>query len=321
MGIDVTDFPRRFSTELAGQQGVRIRHTPTLWWKACTYELKNLSSTYSRLQAAREFDLTWLSRNLVVGYPTFEPLLTKPLVFDLDDAVFLNGRLSAYQYESVLNRADLVVAGNSYLAEYSRRFNSNVVVVPTSVDTNRWKPVPNKLNEDIYVIGWSGTSSSFKYLKSIQVELVKVCNIEGVEFRIMSDRFPSELEELAPYVRFSRWNEIEEVSFIQNLDVGIMPMHDDEWVKGKCAYKMLLYAACAKPVVVSPFGMNAKILEEADVGIGVYSAKDWYDSLFHLSTHRELGYQMGVAGATLVKNSYSLQKCSSIIAHLIKDIL
>ncbi len=159
--LELTDFPRRYSTEMAGRPNKRIRSSPTLLGLAVCYEVANLANRYKALKSARHFDATVISRQLMIGYPSLEYLLTKPLILDVDDAVFLSGKLSRISFDLLLKKADLVLAGNRYLSDYSQRINGNVVTVPTSVDTDRWKPDASKQISDRFIVGWSGTSTSF----------------------------------------------------------------------------------------------------------------------------------------------------------------
>ena len=312
-GIDVIDFPRRHSRELAGRPDRRIRHSPALLAKACVYELLNLADRFRDVRSAKSFDAILISRELMIGYPSFEFLIKKPLILDVDDAIFLNGRLTKYAFDTLAQKADLVLAGNQYL--------SDVITIPTSVDTDRWKPPDIKGSAGHFIVGWCGTSTSFPYFEPLQDALAKFLHDTCAKFRIMSDRFPRELDILRPYVEFSQWSEEEEVQFIQGLDVGLMPLRDDEWAKGKCAYKMLLYAACSVPVVVSPFGVNGEILREVNLGIGAVTSADWYDALCSIFNNRKLAQEMGRAGVKHVKDKYSVLENGKRIAQAIRDIL
>ena len=290
------------------------------------HESYNITNRFYQSIDSNKYDAVWLSRQLIVGYPSFELLLRKPIVYDIDDAIFLNGKASYYQFRKVAERAAAVVTGNEYLAEVVTKYNKNVYIVPTAVDTDRWLPSifgnkGNHADSDEFRVGWSGTSSSFRYFNPIQLELKQFFqNFPSARLHIMSDRFPQELDDLKPYIEFVNWTQDNEVGFVQSLDVGLMPISDDLWSKGKCAYKMLLYAACGIPVIATPTGVNEKLLKEAEMGLGPRKGGDWYESLSLLSRDRSMCGRLGLNGAGLVRDRYSVKVCAPIIGGIFKRL-
>jgi glycosyltransferase involved in cell wall biosynthesis len=139
--------------------------------------------------------------------------------------------------------------------------------------------------------------------------------------RMMSDRYPHELGELAAHIEFIKWVPNKEVEFVQSLDVGIMPLDDNLWSKGKCAYKMLLYSSCGIPVLVSPVGVNKIILGEADIGFGPRLLGEWYESLRYLFNDRKIGNQFGENGVKLVNDRYSVKICAPKIEKIIRQCI
>jgi glycosyltransferase involved in cell wall biosynthesis len=238
-----------------------------------------VQDTLSRTLQSQKFDASWVSRELAIGYPTFERLLKKPVAYDIDDAVFLGTKARTSGIRCLIERAKVVLAGNRYLADYCRQYSSNVKVVPTAVDVHRFS-IPNRKENNKLVLGWSGTSSSYSYFIPIENTLAEFLKTHsGALLRICSDRFPHELVNLAPYVHFEPWSASREVKQIQGFDVGIMPLEDSEWVRGKCSYKMLLYAACGIPTITSAYGMNNDVLKMGRIGLGCESTSQWSDAL------------------------------------------
>ena len=266
----------------------------------------------------------WVSRQLIIGYPTFESFIKKPLVYDIDDAIFLTGKLANLQFKISAERAAVVIAGNDFLADEASKYCKNISIIPTAVDTQRWAPlaaqkIDDAINSDEFKIGWSGTSSSFKYFLPLEQDIKQfLLDFPSAKLVFMSDKFPHDLKILGPYIKFLKWSEGSEVEFIQSLDVGLMPIADDMWSKGKCAYKGLLYAACGVPTVMTPTGVNSKLLDQSDIGFGPINPKEWYEVLRLLFSDRSLGKRLGGNGVELVEREYSVNACAPKIIEILR---
>ena len=286
-GLQVHDHPRRWSIENAARilPAASLRN-PAKAALAAGMEAINVVQSLARVVQARKFDATWLSREIAPGFPTFERHVGTPLFYDIDDAVFLN-RGSAIGVRKLCSRAAVIFAGNEYLASYCRQYNSRVQVVPTAVDTDRYVPA-GRPDRGTFVVGWSGSSSSFKFFAPLEPELADFFRQQPTaRLKVCADRFPYELAQLAPYVDFEPWSPQREVAQIQSFDVGLMPLEDSEWSKGKCAYKVLLYAACGVPTICSPVGMNKEVLGLGRIGLAARSPSEWHDALQYCLDHRD----------------------------------
>ena len=328
-GFYFRDYYRRYSTETAASidGNIRIRHSISLILKAILHESANLYYRLIDVINSNESDVVWLSRQLVIGYPTFEYFIKKPIVYDIDDAIYLNGKLSYLQFKISAKQATAVIAGNTFLADEAKKYCSNVNLVPTAVDTQRWFPSKNSSKNQLdspneFNIGWSGTSASFKFLLQIESEICEFLNnFSSVKLWIMADRFPSELNKIKSRIIFIKWTPDLEVEFIQSLDVGLMPMNDDLWSRGKCAYKMLLYSACGIPVIVSPIGLNKVILEQSPIGFGPTRKDEWYNSLKILYYDRPMLDKFSENGVKLVNDHYSVNVCSPLIKEILRKVV
>ncbi len=317
-GFEIYDYSRKYSIETASSRdsNKRIRESYKLILNALLHESANLIQKFYQSLQSHKYDVVWLSRQMIIGYPSFEYLIKKPMIYDIDDAIFLTNKLSNIQYKITSKRANAIIAGNEYLANESLKYNNNVFVIPTAVDTQRWKPVllkENKLKSKYndYIIGWSGTSSSFKYFLPIEQSIRKLLiDFPRTKLVFMSDKFPKELKVLGPYIKFVKWSIEMEVKFIQSLDLGLMPVANDDWSKGKCAYKALLYSACGIPVVMTPTGVNQKLLEQSNIGFGPRTPNEWYEVIEMLLSSQSLGGQLGENGVDLVRKNYSLEVCT-----------
>jgi len=325
--VVIRDYDRRYSTETAAMPNgdKRIRHSISLISKALLHESANIISRFKDVVDSNSLDVIWLSRQLIIGYPSFELLINKPLVYDIDDAIFLTGWGANLQFKLSSEKACAITAGNSFLAEEAAKYSKNVHIVPTTVDTNYWSPLDcvtknDGANKDIFRIGWSGTSSSFNCLNLIQRVIGRFLrDFPTSQLTVMADRFPSELSELGLNIEFVKWNPLVEVDFVRSLDVGLMPLVDDNWSRGKCAYKMLLYAACGIPIVATPIGANKGILDQAEVGFGPCCEDEWYEALSALFADTEMRKRCGENGVKLVKDCYSVEVWAPRIERILRQ--
>jgi glycosyltransferase involved in cell wall biosynthesis len=274
---------------------------------------------FPALFRSRNADVVWLSRGFVEGYETFERLLKRPRILDVDDAVWLRGPFGRFTMPDIARAMDAVIAGNSYLAEYFGRYCKKVHIVPTAIDLDRFTLRPESADEssEKFIIGWTGSSSNFKYLDTIEAVLSRfIEEHDRAELILIADR-PWEHRLLPPEkVRFVRWSVEEEVRVLHSMSVGIMPLADDKWTRGKCAFKMLQYMAVGLPVIVSPVGMNRDVLDKADIGFAASSPDQWYEALVSLYEDWSLGVKLGLAGRRVVEQFYN----ADIIARELADI-
>ncbi len=278
-----------------------------------------LATVMTRLRAvgvSHKYDVTLLQREMLSTFRTLEPLTKKPRVLDLDDAIWLHRR--GHQMEKIVRDCDAVICGNQYIADWANSCNSNVHVLPTAVDTERFHPrsEPNASNDTI-VIGWMGQSSGYPYLETIRGAIARIADRHSnVVFRIVSDTPPPPSLHFKG-VEFVEWSLQAEVSFLQSFDIGIMPLEDSPWCMGKCSYKMLLYMSCGKPVVVSDVGMNSEVLKRGRIGCGVSTVDEWVQALECLIEAPALRSSMGGAGRNVVQHSYSLRVIAPRLAGLL----
>ncbi len=265
------------------------------------------------LMKQRRYDALWLSRSLL-NYPNRLERKLDQFVYDFDDAVWLGE--AGQRFSDYCQRARVVFAGNSFLAERASRFNSHVKIVPTSVDTtvHRKQPAAKKG----FHVGWIGSSSGFRYLHDIADALLAFFSHQPTaRLHIVADRFPSELKSLHPFLVFTPWNIHTSVALINTFSVGIMPLTDSDWERGKCSFKMLQYMACEVPVVASAVGMNNELfaLAKETIGTAVTSPRGWTDALLHYASVSEAEREaVGANGRALVEKHFAAARVSKAIA-------
>lgn len=279
--------------------------------------LTKLSTRVPGIIGSYRADVVWLSRELLSGYYTLERFIDRPLVFDVDDAIWLGKPFGDKAARKIAQRSDTVIAGNNYIAEWFSAYSNDVVVVPTAVDTQRYTPYKARDFGEFFTVGWIGTSANLQYLEAIEESLGRFLK-DGPDRRLLvvSTERPG-LPSIDPdKLIFVQWSADNEVRMIQNMDVGLMPLENVEWVKGKCSFKMLQYMACGKPVVVSPFGMNREVLDMGCIGEGATSGDDWYSTLTELSRDEASASEMGAAGRRIVVDNFSNKMVSDRLSEI-----
>jgi glycosyltransferase involved in cell wall biosynthesis len=276
---------------------------------------KSLAENILRTRESNKFDIRFLQRNLTATLCTFEPYLKRPLIFDVDDAIFLGPR--GRSADVIAGYSSLVVCGNEFLANHFSKF-APVEVLPTAVDSIKFSPAENQANKSSVVIGWSGSSSGFKYLYSIEVAIkrILIANPDAV-LKVVADKPPLFKTLPKDRVIFEKWTPQREVDVIREFTLGIMPLHDDLWARGKCSFKMLTYMAVGIPVVVSPVGMNLDILSRGNCGYAPESLDDWFDAITALLINESDRGEMGAVGRRLVESTYS----RAVIAPKLVDVI
>ena len=235
-------------------------------------------------------------------------------VFDFDDAIYLNHVSTANAWFRALKSPEKtaeiitlsahVVAGNSILADYARRYNSQVSVIPTPVDTEQFRRRPAASTNGRVVIGWIGSPTTAEYLRVIEGPLATVASrYPAVDVTAIG---AGSLPLNVPRVRMVPWHLDEEREQLHRFDIGVMPMPDDPWARGKCGFKALLYMSAGIPVVASPVGVNCAIIREGVNGYLATGDAVWTARLSQLIDDRALRERMGQAGRVIVEEEYAL---------------
>lgn len=233
------------------------------------------------------------------------------IIFDIDDAEFASitrGINKTSQYiDEIAAVSQVVITGNQYLKNSFKGKCSKVFVLPTTVNEHRFYP-KNKSAKDIPCIGWTGTSSNFRYL----FELIPVFEILAeklkVKFCIISNMdYIDELSHL-PNIKFIKWDEECEVAQLHNIDIGVMPLRDDLWTRGKCAFKLIQYQAVGIPSVVSRVGANKEVQQEGATGYFAETRDDWVEKLTVLVNNPMLRKTMGDTARKNFMETFSIDR-------------
>ena len=278
------------------------------------------------------FDLVFIHREAApIGPPLYEwwiaKVWKKKIIYDFDDAIWLpntsdeNSLVAELKWHSkvanICKWAWKVSAGNAYLANYARSYNDNVVVMPTTIDlgyhnsSSSGSGLPAGVHgkkegsglKDL-VIGWTGTHSTLPYLDLVFNTLDILSSKLNFQFLIISNQPPN--KQLANG-SWQLWQKETEIENLNKIDIGIMPMPDDQWTRGKCGFKALQFMALGKPVVASPVGVNTEIIEDGKNGFLANSEDEWIDKLLRLIEDPELRESLGKAGRQTVLERYSVE--------------
>jgi glycosyltransferase involved in cell wall biosynthesis len=264
-----------------------------------------------------------------IGPPLIERAITAlgvPVIFDFDDAIFIpkdNARSRilrwlrpASKQESIAKMATWITPGNEYLAEWSRERNANVTILPTTIDLEKYT-APDRTSNDVPVIGWSGSFTTAKFLDPLRAVLQTLARTHSFKLRVIGARsysIPGVDVEVLP------WRSATEVEDLRPIDIGLMPLPDDRWARGKCGLKALQYMALGIPAICSPGGVNATIIEHGRNGFLATTDDEWLNALRTLLDSPEMRKQIGSAGRATVERSYSAPAKAQVLAEIIRTV-
>ena len=282
------------------------------------------------LLSSRQFDLLWIEKETLPWLPVWleKTLLSGavPYVLDYDDAVFhyydqhrnpVVRALLAGKHPALIQRAALVVAGNAYLAEFARAAGARQVeLVPTVINLRRHPLAAINLAkmDGPPCVGWIGQRATAAFLTPY-APLFERLSADGLA------RFAAigiDAQSLGLPMESIVWNEKTEAASISSFDIGIMPLVDEHFERGKCGYKLIQYMACGLPVVASPVGVNRQIVEHGVNGFLAETPGQWEDALRTLASDAGLRQRMGQAGRRKVERQYCLQFTAPRLTDLLR---
>jgi glycosyltransferase involved in cell wall biosynthesis len=296
--------------------------------------IKGFLHRFWHLKSLSKYDVILIYRAAAIIGPAFLERLVKmsgrPIVYDFDDAIFLEhtneaNRLFGWlkfarKTSSICRLSTSVTVGNAWLAQYAEKYNSNVTIVPSSVNTDIYLPQPKSSRDgDKIIVGWTGSSTSQTHLEIFAPQLKELLvRRSNVEIHVHSDREP-ELPDI-PFV-WHKWSPENEVEVISNFDIGIMPLPDDEWSLGKCSMKALLYMSLGIPTVCSDVGMNREVITDGRNGFLAANDEEWFRKLENLIDDRNLRIKLGAKARETVVEKYSMERCADLFGKVIRDLV
>lgn len=311
--ILVNEYPAKipYDVKLPFANGrMRMRYFGPL---AILWQMAKLMGTSPGAFASWVTDIVWLNREMAGGFYIMERALKKPIYFDVDDAIWMNSS----KIFKIAERSEAIIAGNSFIADKFSKYNKNIFIVPTAIDTNRFIHNPAVSKDEKFIIGWTGSGDGLKFVYEIEEQLSNfIKDHANAYIKIICDRQPLFKSIPPEKIIYIPWDPNNENTELQDVSVGIMPLTDNEWSRGKCSFKMLQYMSCAIPVVVSDIGMNSEVLAQSDIGYGVKKPTDWLEVLTALWNDQSLRKKMGANGRALIEKKYSV----IVVADQLSDI-
>ena len=299
-------------------------YKPGNYAKKAFVALDSIYRRFSDLKKAKESDIVFLYREaLFLGSTWFERQIQKTsakTIFDFDDAIWIQDVSNANRLFSFLKNpnktpqliglVDRVFAGNQYLADYASKYNPSVAIIPTTIDTEEYQraTLPPK---DKVCIGWSGSITTIKHFEFALPFLKKIKEKYGekVYFKVIGDKNYHHTE---LGIQGYPWKKDTEILDLSEIDIGIMPLPNDKWAKGKCGLKGLQYMALEIPTLMSPVGVNTEIIQDGENGFLAEEEGEWVDKISRLVEDPKLREDMGNAGRATVLKHYSVEALKDV---------
>src|SRR5947209_2787002 len=278
------------------------------------------------LMRRMQYDVVWLEKEALPWLPTWLEIARLegvPYVVDYDDAWFHRyenhwmSPLLGHKIDAIMRVAHTVVAGNDYLARRARHAGArHVEIVPTAIDVERYRDLPAAPSK-APTIGWIGIPLNAHYLTTIAPAFCAVAAEISVKLNVVGAPVPPEFASV-PSESFP-WSEDSEIARLAAFDIGIMPLHDTPWERGKCAYKLLQVMAAGKPVIASPVGANVQVVRHGVNGFLANTTQEWVDTLRRLARDPALRRRMGAEARRTVEDRYSAALIGARLAAILNE--
>ncbi len=280
---------------------------------------------------AGKYDLVFIEKELIPYFPgILEQYLYRrniPYILDYDDAVFHHydqsrglGRLFAGKIPRILSKANGVIAGSPYLAEYAQRFSDNVIEIPTVIDLQKYQSPKSEFGQTP-VFGWLGSPSTTHYINGLIPQISEFLTRSGSCIHLIGYDSSAWKWGQQAAIRIIPWSAEGEISEIMKLDVGLMPLDDTLWSKGKCGFKLIQYMACGLPVIASDIGVNRKLIEPGRNGFLVNTRNDWIEAMQYTMEHKGRLAEMGQEGRKKVEEKYNRDAVFPVMLAFLKNCL
>lgn len=313
----------------------RVLYSPGQAFEKAKLVLRDAVRRRNAVSAARDYDAVVIFREAaLIGPPIYEWLIAQtgvPIVYDFDDAIWTTPKRTllstndafrilkfARKTSTICKLAAVVTVGNEYLAAWARRHNDRVHVVPTSIELGAYPVQVPPPHEEPFTIVWSGTFSTLEHLSILRAPLERLARSRAVRLNVICDRpLPDPIANVD--VRFIPWKAHEEAQAIGTGHVGVMPLPNDEFARGKCGCKILQYMAAGRVGVASPVGVNSDIIRHGENGFLPSSHDDWTQTLERLASSRSLREHVARAGRATVEAAFSSRRSAELFARAVRE--
>lgn len=292
--------------------------------------MKGLARRIGDVVISRKADVAFLYReSFPLGPPLLDVYLERhvPVVYDFDDAIFLGDTSQAnsmiaklkmpQKVEKIVAGSTITTVGNDFLASYANRYTDSVRVLPSTIDTDTYRPPTDRSGNPLVRIGWSGSKTTSAHLETIRSALLRVLTDLPVELHVIGD--PDFRPPDSDRVFVKAWDPRTEIHDVSSFDMGLMPLPDDDWSRGKCGLKALLYMALEVTPIVSPVGVNTDIVSDGENGLVAKTEDEWVDAITELVEDELLRKKLGAAARTTVIERYSGQRWAPIFLQTLEE--
>lgn len=292
-----------------------------------------------RIATPRHFDAVFVGREAsLLGPPLYEKLagLQRPLVYDFDDAIWLEqeGSVNAAwrwlrapsKVDALCRSARHVTVGNAYLAEHARRHNPHVTVLPSTVDFERYGAPREHTATDRPTLGWIGSHSTAQYLEAVLPAIGEATNRQPLRLLIVG------AGESSPVVRVARalpgldvearaWRSEREPDDLREVDIGLMPLPDTPWTRGKCAMKAIQYGSLGIPTIASPVGAATEVVTDGATGRLAKTPPEWRDAILELATDAALRARLGTEARAQAREAFAADRQAPRLAAIFRELV
>ncbi len=304
---------------LISEQADKYFYSSGFYLKKMGLLAKSMLTRLNEWRRAKNYDVCLIQReSFMLGTSIFERAMGRNTrtIFDFDDAIWqtvvsegnkaLSFLKNGKKTEEIIRASGEIWAGNEYLADYARQFNPNTQIIPTVVDTNFYKAVAKSYEKAQICIGWSGSFSTVAHFEHILPALLALKQKYGdrICFKLIGDANYRQTELSLQGIAWQKNTEIEELA---GIDIGIMPLPDDEWTRGKCGLKSLVYMSSFIPTVVSPVGVNARIVQDNENGFWATTKEEWVEKISILVENPQIRTRLAQAARQTVEQMYSVE--------------
>lgn len=306
---------------LLNEKDDRIFYSKGHYFSKALILIKTFLKRFFQIFTIQRYDVVLIFREAYfTGTTFFEKAYRKfskaKFIFDFDDSIWIEAESIANKKftwlknsnktSTIIALCDCITPGNEFLKQYASQFNKNVVIVPTTIDLEEYKRMDTNKNPDKICIGWSGSFSTIEHFETVVDALIEVKKIVGtkVYFKVIGDANYRNKELEITGLGWSKKDEIKELS---EIDIGIMPLPDNDWAKGKCGLKGLQYMALSIPTIMSPVGVNSDIIQDGVNGFLASTKEEWVKKITQLVESPSLRETIGHAGYKTVLDNYSVE--------------
>jgi glycosyltransferase involved in cell wall biosynthesis len=307
---------------------IEYRNNRLSWYRIVTLYFNRIR----QLLSIKEYEILWISRGVA---PVETIYLIKRLkkrlkiVYEFDDAIYLNEgsfrirRILARNWKAVpeyTRLSDAVIVGNDFLKEWAEKLNKEVHVIPTGVDVPFYKKHTKQVNKGLHpiTVGWIGTISTKPNLNIVLPVLRDISKVISIKYMQIGGGKDNHKNLDYEYIE---WSERDQLLWLNTIDIGIAPLYDTEFNRGKCGFKIIQYMAMGKPVIGSSVGVQSKIILDQQSGYLADSSEEWYKYLLLLSSDKNMRKKLGDYGCGIANKIYTKTEIASNLARVFDRVL